>query len=301
MDNKTPAQRPPSAFPFESLYVTVNGHKIRYVEEGKGDPVLFVHGNPTSSYLWRNILPSVAAAGKRAIALDLLGFGKSDKPQVDYSVNLHYSILAGFIEQLKLKNIILVLHDWGGPIGGLYALRNPERVKAIAIMETIWWAPQWKEFNKRFTRTFKLLRSPLGYVMIQVLNIFVNKLLPQTVLNKEHMTEQVMQSYHEPFPTIRSRRAVRAFPQLIPFEGKPQESFELLKELEAGLEFLHQPVLLIQATPGLLVSPARVRWLKEKIPQLSVAQFGRGLHFIQEDNPDKISALIGEWIRAKKL
>lgn len=302
MDNKTPAQRPPAAFPFESRYIAVNGHKIRYVEEGEGDPVLFIHGNPTSSYLWRNILPAVAVtARKRAIALDLLGFGISDKPQVDYSVNLHYSILEGFIDQLKLKNIILVLHDWGGPLGGLYAVRNPARVRAIAVMETIWWAPQWKEFNKRFRRSFKLLRSPLGYVMIQVLNVFVNELLPQAVMNKEHMTEEVMRSYREPFPTIKSRRAVRAFPRLIPFDGAPRESFEFLKELEAGLGSLHQPVLLIQATPGLLISPERVSWLKEKLPHLSVAQFGRGLHFIQEDDPDKISRLLVEWIRAKEL
>jgi pimeloyl-ACP methyl ester carboxylesterase len=302
MENKLSAQRPPAAFPFENRYVTVQGHKIRYVEQGVGTPVLFVHGNPTSSYLWRNILPAVAVtARKRAIALDLLGFGQSDKPRVDYSVGLHYSILEGFIDQLKLKDIILVLHDWGGPLGGLYAVRNPERVKAVAIMETFWWAPRWKEFDKKFRRSFKLLRSPLGYVMIQVLNVFVNELLPKAVMHKEHMSEEVMRRYREPFPTIRSRKAVRAFPRLIPFDGAPRESFELLKELEGGLGSMHFPALLIQAFPGLLVSPERVRWLKEKLPSLSVAQFGRGLHFIQEDDPDKISALIVQWIQTKKL
>lgn len=129
--------RPSADFPFESRYVTVEGHRIHYIEEGRGEPILFIHGNSAWSYLWRNILPTVAKeTRRRGIALDLLGFGRSDKPNADYSVRLHYRIVEGFIERLGLTNLVLVLHDWGGPLGTFYALRHPERIQALAFMET---------------------------------------------------------------------------------------------------------------------------------------------------------------------
>jgi haloalkane dehalogenase len=297
MNGQVNISKPSAAFPFESRFVTVDGHRIHYVEEGRGDPVLFIHGNPTSSYLWRNILPKVAGeTGRRGIALDLLGFGKSDKPDVEYTVRLHYRIVEGFIEQLGLKNLILVLHDWGGPLGTHFAVRNPELIRGIALMETPLWEITWEQFG-RYRLGFKLFRSPLGHLLIQVMNVFVNQLLPGAVVNRSNMTAEVMRRYRAPFPTVRSRRAVRVFPQLIPIEGEPAESDAFFRETLAGLPGLNIPLLYIRATPGLVGLERLVLGLKERLPRLVVKEFGPGLHYIQEDDPDKVARLLEEWIR----
>ena len=293
--------RPSPDFPFESRFVDVDGYKVRYVEKGEGDPVLFIHGNPTSSYIWRNVLPKVASdTGRRGIALDLLGFGKSDKPDVDYSLSLHAGIVEGFIEKLSLKNVILVLQDWGGPLGMYYATRHPENVLGVTLMETSLWDSAWKDFGA-YKTGFKLFRSPLGYFMIQVLNFFVNRLLPGAVINKKNLTDEVMRRYREPFPTVKSRRAIRRFPQLIPIEGKPRESFEFIKEIERKLSAVSFPALWIKATPGAIITKDteyHLLALKEKLPQLAVKDFGPGLHYLQEDDPDKLACIITEWVRA---
>ena len=296
--------KPAAAFPFESRYVEVEGYRIHYIEEGQGDPVLFIHGNPTSSYLWRNILPKVAReTGKRGIALDLLGFGRSDKPDVDYDLRLHERILEGFIEKLGLRNLVLVLHDWGGPLGTYYAVNHPENIQGIALMETFLWNMAWDDFSSNNTG-FKLFRSPVGYLMNQVMNFFVNKLLPGAVLNREKMTEEVMSHYREPFPTIGSRKAIRTFPQLIPIECEPAESLEFIEEIEQKLPAVTSPVLWIKAHPGIIVTENteyHLVMLKEKIPQLVMKDFGPGLHYIQEDDPAKIAGMLVEWIREAVL
>ena len=297
--------RPPAEFPFVSRFVSIGGYRIHYVEEGKGGPILFIHGNATSSYLWRNILPQVARkTGERGIALDLLGFGKSDKPaDINYTLQLHYDILEGFIEHLNLKNIILVLHDWGGPLGAYYAALHPENVRGMVLMETFLWNMLWDDFGK-YKQAFKLLRSPAGYLMIQVMNFFVNKVLPRSVARRKNMTKEIMRHYREPFPTIRSRRAVRAFSQLLPIECRPPESYEFIEAIEQRLPAVKFPVLWIKATPGAIISEITVYHLvtlKARLPQLEVKEFGPGLHYLQEDDPQKIAELIVEWMRTNKL
>jgi len=297
--------RPPAEFPFVSRFVSIGGYRIHYVEEGKGGPILFIHGNATSSYLWRNILPQVARkTGERGIALDLLGFGKSDKPaDINYTLQLHYDILEGFIEHLNLKNIILVLHDWGGPLGAYYAALHPENVRGMVLMETFLWNMLWDDFGK-YKQAFKLLRSPAGYLMIQVMNFFVNKVLPRSVARRKNMTKEIMRHYREPFPTIRSRRAVRAFSQHLPIECRPPESYEFIEAIEQRLPAVKFPVLWIKATPGAIISEITVYHLvalKARLPQLEVKEFGPGLHYLQEDDPQKIAELIVEWMRTNKL
>jgi haloalkane dehalogenase len=306
MDIKRDSQtRPPAEFPYVSQFVRIGGYRIHYVDEGKGGPVLFIHGNATSSYLWRNILPQVARkTGERGIALDLLGFGKSDKPDdVSYTLQLHYDVLEGFIEHLNLKNIILVLHDWGGPLGAYYSVRHPENVRGMVLMETFLWNMLWDDFGK-YKQVFKLFRSPAGYLVIQVMNFFVNKMLPGSVLQRENMTKEIMRHYREPFPTIRSRRAVRAFSQHLPVECRPSESYEFIEAIEQRLPAAKFPVLWIKATPGAVISEITVYHLitlKARLPQLEVKEFGPGLHYLQEDDPQKIAELIVEWMRTNKL
>jgi haloalkane dehalogenase len=293
---------PPSPdFPFESRFVSVGGYRIHYVEQGRGDPVLFIHGNPTSSYVWRNILPKVARdAGRRGIALDLLGFGKSDKPkEVTYTVRLHYNILSGFIEKLGLRNLLLVLHDWGGPLGASYAVNHPETVQGIALMETFLWNMTWKDFGK-WQAGFRLLRSPLGFSLNQVMNVFVERLLPKAFARKDRLSEEVVRRYREPFPTIRSRRAVRAFPRLLPVEGRPAESAAFFDELERKLPGLKCSVLWIKDAPEAVntkVMERRLHGLQAMLPQLIIKDFGPGLHCPQEDDPEKTAELITQWMR----
>lgn len=292
--------RPSAEFPFESRFITLDGHRIHYIEEGQGDPILFIHGNPTSSYIWRNILPRVAKeTGRRGIALDLLGFGKSDKPDVGYDLRLHERIVGSFIEQLKLTNLVLVLQDWGGPLGTYYAVHHPGKIQGIALMETFLWNMAWEDFGS-YKAGFKLFRSPVGYLMNQVMNVFVNKLLPGAVLKKENMTEEVMGHYRAPFPTIGSRKAIRTFPQLIPIECEPADSLAFIEEIEVKLPSLTSPVLWIKAEPGTIItknSEYHLLMLKQKLPQLVVKDFGPGLHYLQEDNPGKITDLLAGWIR----
>lgn len=292
--------KPSTEFQFESKFITIDGYKIHYVEEGQGEPILFIHGNPTSSYVWRNILPAVASATeKRAIAIDLLGFGKSDKPNIEYTFKLHSQIIQRFIEELNLDHLTLVLHDWGGPLGMYYAVRNPKKINGIALMETFMWDMRWQAFPTTLRVMLWLLRSPVGFIMTQVMNIFINQFIPTGVVNKENLTDEVMRGYREPFPTIKSRRAIRVFPKLLPINGKPRASAEMMKEIESGLRLLSCPMLWILNEQGTLTEKD-IPWLKEKIPQIETKNFGNGRHFMQEDNPEKLSHILSDWILKNK-
>jgi haloalkane dehalogenase len=287
-------------------FISVAGHRIHYVDYGSGDPVLFIHGNPTSSYLWRNVLPSVAErAGRRGVALDLLGFGKSDKPsRIRYSLKLHAAIIAGFIEQLGLRNIVLVADDWGGPLGTSVAVQRPAAFEGIALMETFLWALSWKDdFSPPFRLPFRLMRTPVGFVMIQMMNYMTKKLIPQNC----PISKESLDSYVGSFPTIASRKAMREFPKLLPVEGKPRESAAFFAELEAGLPGLTCPVLWIKATPGIVPtddhppSLRRLERLREIIPRFTIQDFGPGHHFLAEENPGKLSDMLVAWLRSEGL
>jgi haloalkane dehalogenase len=298
-DEKTRV-RPSADFPSRSRYVIAGGYRIHYVEAGEGDPVLFIHGNPTSSYLWRNVMPKIAHdLGMRGIALDLLGFGKSDhRDDVGYTVRLHADIVEAFIEKLDLKNLILVMHDWGGPLGASYAVNHRDNVSGLAFMETFVWPIVWKDLGK-FAPVFWLFRSPLGYLMIQVMNLFVNTVLPGSVLHRENVSEEVMRHYREPFPTIGSRKAIRAFQQLLPIAGRPAESDAFIEEIQNKLQSVKFPILWIKATPGAIVSKEteyHLHILQKMLPQLIIKDFGPGLHYLQEDDPAKIADLLTEWV-----
>jgi len=298
-------ERPSAAFPFESRFVDVLGHRIHYIEEGRGAPMLFVHGNPTSSYLWRNVLPAAAsAAGRRGIALDLPGFGRSGKrADANYTLDLYYEVLEGFIDKLGLRDIILVLHDWGGPLGMMYAARHPGNIQAAILMETFLWDTAWEDFGK-FKPVFKLFRSSAGYLLIQVMNFFVNRVLPGSVLRQENMTREVMDQYRLPFPTVASRRPVRVFPQLIPIEGQPVSSRRFIETIERRLQGLDCPILWIKATPGAIITKNteyRLAALAARLPRLSVAEFGPGLHYLQEDDPGRLAEMIAGWIKGQNL
>ena len=291
MTDRTPISE---KFPFESHYVEVNGHRIHYVEQGEGAPILFLHGNPTSAYLWRNVIPYAARHG-RAIAMDLIGMGKSDKPDIPYGFFDHVPFVDGFIETLGLKDIILVIHDWGSGLGFHYARRHAENVRGIAFMEAIYRPVQWSDFPADFKVGFKLMRTPgIGWIMVSGLNFFVNKILPQAIVRT--LSETEMARYREPYPTFRSRRPVRRWPCEIPIEGHPDDVHQAVSAYNAWLQETDIPMLLFHAEPGGLIREKDVAWCREHLKNLATVDIGPGLHFVQEDNPHKIGGELGKWI-----
>lgn len=280
-------------FPFASQYLTVHGSNMHYVDEGEGDPILFLHGNPTSSYLWRNIIPYVTPYG-RAIAPDLIGMGKSDKPTLDYRFHDHYKYITGFIEALDLSNITLVIHDWGSGLGFHYAAQHPERIKAIAFMEAILRPLRWSDFPPDFRRGFQLMRTPgVGWLMLSVANGFVKQVLPQATVRK--LSEEEKRRYAEPFPTVASRKPVRQWPLEIPIEGKPADMEAIVSNYNQWLQESSLPKLLFYASPGGLIPANLVEWCQQHLPNLKTVDIGPGIHYIQEDNPAQIGTELAAW------
>lgn len=292
---------PPAEFLFEPNYVEVSGHRIHFVTEGQGDPVLFLHGNPTSSYAYRNVIGPVAhATGRRCIAMDLLGFGKSEKPHIDYSCRLHADIIHGFIKALDLHRIALVAEDWGGFLGGHVMTHRPERFETAIFMETFLWPMTYEDdYDPRFVRPFKLMRSPIGGLFSKGMNLMINKLIP------EHcpISKESLDYYRNSLPTYRSRKALGDFPRLLPTNGRPAASHEFALELQGGLARVGFPVLWIKADPGVVVSMVnpcgmdRLDELRKRLPQLEVRDFGPGFHFLTEENPDKVATMVSTWLR----
>jgi haloalkane dehalogenase len=285
-----------AAFPFESHYVEVAGSKMHYVDEGEGDPILFLHGNPTSSYLWRNIIPHVTPVG-RAIAPDLIGMGKSDKPDIEYRFFDHVKYVDGFIEALGLKNITLVIHDWGSALGFHYSRRHEANVNGLAFMEAIIMpVPSWDAFPERRRDIFKSLRTPgVGEEMIIDNNMFVEQLLPGATLRD--LTEEEMERYREPFREPSSRVPTWRWPNEIPIEGEPLDVVEAVADYNQWLQKTEIPKLLLYANPGALVQAPLVEWCRQNMKNLSLVDIGQGLHFVQEDNPQGIGTALVEWYK----
>lgn len=283
-----------SAFPFTSRFVEVNGSKMHYIDEGEGDPILFLHGNPTSSYLWRNIIPHVTGVA-RAIAPDLIGMGRSDKPGIEYRFLEHSSYLDGFIESLGLENVTLVIHDWGSALGFHYARRHEDNVKAIAFMEAILApVPRWDDFPPDFQQLFKMFRTPeVGWDMIVNQNFFVEKILPGAVVRA--LSEEEMNRYREPFLEVDSRKPLWRWPNEIPIEGEPPEVVEAVSRYNLWLQETALPKLMFYATPGALMTAPVVGWASQAFKNLTAIDIGEGIHFVQEDAPQLIGQGLASW------
>jgi len=287
------ATEPISAdFPFESRYVEVHGSKIHYIDEGTGDPILFLHGNPTSSYLWRNIIPWLVPHG-RCIAPDLIGMGKSDKPDIEYRFFDHAEYLEGFIERLELTNLTVVLHDWGSGLGFHYAMRHESNIKGIAFMEAMMKPYKWESFPADQRKGFKLFRSSFGWFMINVMNVFLTRLIPEMVVRK--LSAEEMDYYKSPYKSIKSRKPVRQWPLEIPIDGQPSDVHDVILNFSQKLQDSELPKILFHADPGIAIDDKMVDWCKKNLKNLRTVDIGKGLHFIQEDNPHMIGEELADW------
>ena len=276
-----------------SHFVEVDGVRMHYLEQGEGEPIVFLHGNPASSYLWRNVMPHLAAHG-RCIAPDLVGMGASGKPDIDYRFVDHYAYLAGFLRALELERVTLVVHDWGSALGFHYLAEHAGNVRAIAFLEAILAPSRWADFPREFRLAFRLMRAPgIGWVIVSVLNQFVEGILPRAVVRR--LTPAEMAHYRATFPTITSRRPVRRWPCEIPIEGHPVDVNAAVERYNAVLRGSPIPKLLLHARPGGIVREREVAWCRDNLSNLETVDVGRGIHFLQEDNPHAVGRAIAEW------
>lgn len=283
-----------SIFPFESKYIDINGSNMHYLDEGEGDPILFLHGNPTSSYLWRNIIPYLTSMG-RCIAPDLIGMGKSDKPEIGYTINEQYDYLEKFITKLGLKNITLVIHDVGVILGFHYANSNRDNIKGIAFMEGMVIPLTYKRMPTLRLRTiFKMMRAPvIGWFMLCVANVLVKRMLPDMIVRK--LSHDEMAHYEMPYPTVESRKAVWMWVKEIVINEKPKSSHDKVYAYSEWLKETEIPKLFFYAQPGAVIRAETVDYIKNNFSTMKSVDIGAGLHFIQEDNPHLIGEEIAKW------
>jgi haloalkane dehalogenase len=282
-----------SKFPFESKFVNVKGSKIHYIDEGEGDPILFIHGNPTSSYLWRNIIPYLKDSG-RCIALDLIGMGKSDKPDINYGFHDSYEYLDGFIVELGLRNITLVIHDWGSGLGFHYANMHRDNIKAIAFMEAMYKAPNFDEMQGSVKLAIKMMRNPLfGSLMVKRGNMFIKKMLPDLI--ERELTEEEKAYYASPYPDAKSRSPLLAWPRSVPINGKPADVASIVATYHEWLKDSDIPKLCFYVSPGVAMKESDIALIKKSFKNITMIELGKGLHFIQEDYPHEIGTELAKW------
>jgi haloalkane dehalogenase len=275
----------------------VLGSTMAYVETGAGDPIVFLHGNPTSSYLWRNVIPQIEGLG-RCIAPDLNGMGDSDKLSPSgpdrYTFIEHRRYLDALLDGLGVRErVTLVIHDWGSALGFDWANRHRDAVRGIAYMEAIVRPVTWAEWPDNARKIFQGLRSPAGDEMILQKNVFVERILPASVLRG--LTEAEMTVYRRPYLRAgEDRRPLLSWPRQIPVEGEPPEVVAIVEAYAKWLSESPVPKLFVNAEPGsILVGPQR-EFCRAWPAQTEVTV--RGSHFIQEDSPDEIGRAIAAWM-----
>lgn len=280
-------------------FVEVKGKRMAYCEMGQGDPIVFQHGNPTSSYLWRNIMPHLADQG-RCIAIDLIGMGDSDKldnPGPDsYRFVEHREYLDATLSALGIENnVIWVIHDWGSALGFDWGCRYPDRVKGICYMEGIVKPVSWDDWPDAARGIFQGLRSAAGEEMILEKNVFVERVLPGSILRD--LTDKEMEVYRRPFSQPgEDRRPTLTWPRQIPIEGKPEDVVNIVEHYSTWLSTSDVPKLFINAEPGAILTGGQREFCRLFPNQQEVTVAGN--HFLQEDSPDEIGEAISNWVKS---
>ena len=287
-------------FDNESKFLDIGKDTVHYVESGKGDPVLLLHGLPSHAYLWRNVIPNLDY-NKRVIALDFLGFGRSSFPEDrDVSIEVQYQMLIDFIEAKNLKNITLFIQDIGSMVGMLYAIREPQNVKGIALFEAPFMPPDYfyKQLPGSFKQVMKYTRKPKRAERLYVKWNFVGKIFPN-FLSQRRLTKEERTIYAEPF-LIKERRYVMLGgpdPSQLSFDkGKGDSDFEkLLKEISSGMKEMEKPILFFYAKKGLLNGREAVTYARKNFNYYTEVYVGKGKHFLTESHPKAMSEDFNQW------
>src|ERR1700730_8772380 len=294
-DTKRPIS---AAFDYAENYVNLYGSRLHYVDVGTGVPFVFLHGNPNSSYCWRNVIPHLEPLG-RCIAPDFIGFGKSDHPDIEYRIFDQIPYIEEFLVQLDLRNITLIIHDWGALVGLDLARRFPERIRAVAFLEFPVKPPgTLEETWPLIADEFKKFRSPeTGPELLMGQNQMVEHEVPSVVMRK--LSEEEMNHYRAPFPDWESRRARPGLPRDCPFGGEPIDTRWVIAQYSEWLKQSLIPKLLIHATPGLFVTPENAAWAASNFKNIDTLHLGPGIWLLMEDNPHEIGKGIVKWFKAK--
>jgi haloalkane dehalogenase len=284
----------PAADPYERRRVRVLDSEMAYVDTGRGDPIVFLHGNPTSSYLWRNIISHVTGRG-RGLAPDLIGMGASGPaPGGAYRLADHTRYLDAWFDALELtRNVTLVVHDWGSALGFDWAARHPERVKALAYMEAIVRPLTWTEWPASARGIFQAMRSPAGEAIILDKNVFVERILPASVLRP--LGEAEMTAYRRPWlEPGETRRPMLTWPREIPIDGEPADVVAVVERYGRWLATSTVPKLFVNADPGSILVGAQREFCRTWPNQREVTVAGR--HYVQEDSPDEIGQALARFL-----
>jgi haloalkane dehalogenase len=278
---------------YRSKSLEVYGSKLSYLEAGQGDAILFLHGIPTSSYLWRNIIPHLSSLG-RCIAPDLIGFGHSDKPDIEYSVFDHIKYIDKFIEVLNLNKITLVMHGWGSLIGFDYAMRHQTNCKGLVFYEAFLREFEDNEFSLPLQEQL-LQNDENEYDIVTNGASFVDKFIPQVVMRQ--MTEEEMNHYREPFIPEGSGKPIWQYLKELPKINGKSKIDELIENYTNQLTKSKLPKLMLYSVPGFITTIATVIWAKEHLPNLEIVDIGEELHLAQESNPNLIGETISVWLQ----
>lgn len=285
-------ERIPSDFPYESHYVDIHGSKMHYIEEGFGDPILLLHGMPTSSYLWRNIIPHLVPLG-RCIAVDLIGMGKSDKPNIEYTIEDHIKYVEKFIETLNLKNITLIMHGWGSIMGIHYAMHHEKNCKGLIFYEAYLRPLKNEDLSLPYQEQLYELQENSFDIVANGAH-FVDQFLPPMVLRS--LTQEELQNYRAPFVSAGTGKPLNQYVQ----EILPENSKKIDKIIS---DYSHQlmkstlPKLMLYSIPGFITTIATVIWAKEHLSQLEIVDIGEALHCAQETNPDIMGETMSIWLQ----
>ncbi len=276
--------------------VDVLDSTIAYREAGDTDaPVaLFLHGNPTSSFIWRNILPLVAPVA-HCIAPDLIGFGQSGKPDIEYRFADHVRYLDAFLERTGISSAFVIAQDWGTGLAFHLAAREPNFTRGLAFMEFIRPIPSWDDLHGDGVETFKKFRTPgVGEKMILEGNAFVEGVLPSAIVRK--LTDEEMSVYRAPFLTPESRIPTWRFPNELPIAGEPVDVYQSIESDHRALAESTYPKLLFAGNPGAFVQPAFAESFAKGLRNCELVQLSSGTHYLQEDHPDVIGARVKDWL-----
>ena len=286
----------PSAVPPELSRMAVLDTEIAYIDRGQGDPIVLLHGNPTSSYLWRNVIPHLEGLG-RCLAPDLVGMGGSGKAKDgSYRFVDHSRYLDQWFESLGLdQNVTLVVHDWGSALGFHWAHRHPPSVKALVYLEAIVRPLTWEEWPDSATPIFQGMRSPDGEVMVLERNLFVERILPGSIIRE--LSQEEMDIYRRPYlEPGESRRPTLTWPREIPIDGHPADVVEIVSAYSRWLSTINLPKLFINGDPGAILTGAQRDFCRAWPNQREVTVPGR--HFLQEDSPEAIGKAVAGWYSA---
>lgn len=285
-----------SDFNYTSKYTEINGNKIHYIEEGQGDPIVFIHGIPTWSYLWRNIIPYLQDDA-RCIALDLIGCGHSAKPDIQYTINEHIEYFQQFMSFVDSDNATLVMHGWGSVVGFNYAMNHPDKIKGLAFLESHLRVPAQRDrLSLPVQEVLTFLQQDDAKNKILNSNFYVEKVLQSGVLRKLEAEE--LAQYLLPFEKSGSRQPIWQYLQELPTGDNETLATTIIRDYSEKLSKSEIPKLLLYAFPGFITTIDTVKWAQDTFSHLTIEEIGEALHYAQETEPTAIGEKLRDWYLA---